>query len=245
MKNVLVLGATSGIAQAIVKQLAESNTNLIIAGRNKDELDKLAGDLRVRYQAKVYSEVFEATSYDTHEAFFNKCVNHVDELDGVILCYGYMGQQEQAQSDVVMTKEIIDVNYTSCVSILHIAANYLEKKKQGFICAISSVAGDRGRQSNYMYGSAKGALALFLQGLRNRLAKSGISVTTVKPGFVDTRMTYGQEGLFLVAKPEKVAGDIINAIRKKKAVLYTPFFWRWIMLIIKSIPESIFKRLSL
>ncbi|MGM0884294.1 MAG: SDR family oxidoreductase [Bacillota bacterium] len=245
MKNVLVIGATSGIAQAIIKQLAESNTNLIIAGRNKEELEKIAGDLRVRYQATVYSEMYEATSYDTHESFFNNCINHIADLDGVILCYGYMGQQQQAQSDIDLTREIIDVNYTSCVSILHIAANYFENKKQGFICAISSVAGDRGRQSNYMYGSAKGALALFLQGLRNRLAKSGVSVTTVKPGFVDTKMTYGQEGLFLVAKPEKVAGDIIKAISKKKAILYTPFFWKWIMLIIKSIPESIFKKLSL
>jgi decaprenylphospho-beta-D-erythro-pentofuranosid-2-ulose 2-reductase len=245
MKNVLVLGATSGIAQAIVRQLANEGVNLVLAGRSVDELNRLQRDLGVRHKGEYHTAKFEATSYETHTPFFEECVRKLGHLDGVVLCYGYMGDQQIAQRDSNMAKEIIDVNYTSCVSILHLAAQYFESREAGFICAISSVAGDRGRQSNYMYGSAKGALSLYLQGLRNRLAKSGVNVLTVKPGFVDTKMTFGQEGLFLVAKPERVAKDIIKAIRKNKSILYTPFFWRWIMLIIKSIPEKIFKRLSL
>jgi len=245
MKNVLILGATSGIAQAIAKQLAARGVNLILAGRSMDELNRLAGDLKIRFNCSATVMLFDALAFDTHESFYEACKANVGQLDGVILCYGYMGDQRKAQNDAQHAKEVIDVNYTSCVSILHIIANDFERRGSGFICAISSVAGDRGRQSNYVYGSAKGALSLFLQGLRNRLAKSGVSVLTVKPGFVDTRMTYGQPGLFLVAKPEKVASDIIRAIEKKKNVLYTPFFWRWIMLIIKLIPESVFKRLSL
>ncbi|MFC5528993.1 SDR family oxidoreductase [Cohnella yongneupensis] len=245
MKNVLVLGATSGIAQEIVKQLANDGVNLVLAGRSESELGRLQGDLRVRHNGNFHVANFQATAFETHVSFFDECVRNLGHLDGIILCYGYMGDQQQSQVDNNLAKEVIDVNYTSCVSILHIAAQYFEARKSGFICAISSVAGDRGRQSNYIYGSAKGALSLFLQGLRNRLSKSGVNVLTVKPGFVDTKMTFGQEGLFLVAKPERVARDIIKAIRKNKSILYTPFFWKWIMLIIKSIPERIFKRLSL
>jgi len=245
MESVLILGATSGIAQAIARKLAARGVNLILAGRSMDDLNRLAGDLKVRFNCTATAMLFDAASFETHATFYESCKAHVGQLDGVILCYGYMGNQHNAQNDGQHAKEVIDINFTSCVSILHIAANDMEKRGSGFICAISSVAGDRGRQSNYVYGSAKGALSIFLQGLRNRLAKSGVSVLTVKPGFVDTRMTFGQKGLFLVAKPEKVASDIIRAIEKKKNVLYTPFFWRWIMLIIKMIPEFVFKKLSL
>jgi short-subunit dehydrogenase len=245
MESVLILGATSGIAQAIARKLAARGVNLILAGRSMEDLNRLAGDLKVRFNCPVTTMLFDAATFETHAAFYESCKAIVGQLDGIILCYGYMGDQRKAQDDGQHAKEVIDINFTSCVSILHIAANDMEQRGKGFICAISSVAGDRGRQSNYVYGSAKGALSIFLQGLRNRLAKSGVSVLTVKPGFVDTRMTFGQKGLFLVAKPEKVATDIIRAIEKKKNVLYTPFFWRWIMLIIKMIPESVFKKLSL
>lgn len=245
MKNVLILGATSGIAQAISKQLASEKVNLILAGRSEDELVRLASDLQIRFDTPISVKVFQTTNYETHRSFFKDCVDVFGELDGVILCYGYMSEQREAQEDFNIAKEVIDVGYTSYVSILHIVADYFEIRKKGFICALSSVAGDRGRQSNYMYGSVKGALSTFLQGLRNRLNASGVQVLTVKPGFVDTNMTFGQQGLFLVAKPEKVAKDILKAIENGKSILYTPFFWRWIMLIIKSIPEAIFKRLSL
>ena len=140
---------------------------------------------------------------------------------------------------------VLNANFTGAAVALGHLANYFEQKASGGIIGIGSVAGDRGRQSNFFYGAAKGGLALFLQGLRNRLTPRGIHVLTVKPGFVDTPMTEELDGLFLVAKPENVANDVVRAYNKKKDVLYTPFFWRWIMLIIRSIPERIFKKLSL
>lgn len=244
MKNVLVLSATSGIAKAIAYHMASERCNLILAGRNMDQLDDLAKDISIRYNVNTHSKLFDASDSDQHEQFFKECLQLLP-LDTVVLCCGFLGDQKEGQSDFNHAKKIIDTNFTSCVSILNIAANYFEVNRHGIICAISSVAGDRGRQSNYLYGSAKGALSLYLQGLRNRLAKSGVHVLTVKPGFVDTKMTYGQPGMFLVAKPEAVAKDIYKAMLKKRNNLYTPFFWKWIMLIIRSIPENIFKNLKL
>src|SRR5262245_32088329 len=156
-----------------------------------------------------------------------------------------MAPQGEAQTSFELARRMIDVNYTSAVSLLNLAANYLEAQKAGFICAISSVAGDRGRQSNYIYGSTKAALNTYLEGMRVRLAKVGVPVTTVKPGFVDTRMTRGLPGMFLVAQPERVARDICRAIKKRRSVVYTPWFWWGIMSIICSIPTFVFKRLKL
>jgi short-subunit dehydrogenase len=156
-----------------------------------------------------------------------------------------MGDQLRGQEDFAEARQIIEVNYLSYISLLHHAASHFEKRRSGFICALSSVAGDRGRQSNYLYGSSKGALTLYLQGLRNRLSKSGVAVITVKPGIVDTKMTFGKEGLLLMAKPATIASGVFKAVMKRKHSVYLPGFWRWIMLIIRHIPESIFKRMSL
>ncbi len=144
-----------------------------------------------------------------------------------------------------MGKRIIDSNFTGAASILSHCANHFESMKSGFIIGISSVAGDRGRQSNYVYGAAKGALSLYLQGLRNRLYPGGVRVITIKPGFVDTAMTYGLPGLFLVASPQYMGNRIVAALGKSADVVYLPWFWRYIMLIIKLIPEPIFKRMKL
>ncbi len=244
MKNILILGATSGIASAIAYKFASEQCNLILAGRNVEQIKALANDILIRNNVQTFYKQFEATDTVSHEAFFQECVQ-ISELDAVVLCYGFLGEQKVAESDFQHAKNIIDVNFTSCISILNISANYFEGKRRGTICSISSVAGDRGRQSNYFYGSAKGALSIYLQGLRNRLSRFGVHVLTVKPGFVDTKMTYGQPGMFLVAKPETVANDIYKAMIKKKNTLYTPFFWRYIMLIIKYIPENIFKKMNL
>ncbi|WP_338552550.1 SDR family oxidoreductase [Paenibacillus sp. KS-LC4] len=245
MKHVLILGATSGIASALAYKLASSEKcKLILAGRHPEEVEKLASDLRIRCDVETFSMNYDAIQMDSHEEFWQKCLMLMD-IDTVILCYGYLGEQKLGEVNMAEAKAIIDVNFTSCVSILSLVAAYMEEKGRGTICAISSVAGDRGRQSNYLYGSAKGALALYLQGLRNRLSKSGVHVLTIKPGFVDTKMTYGQTGMFLVAKPSAVANDIYRAMKKKKNTLYTPFFWRWIMLIIKIIPENVFAKMNL
>jgi short-subunit dehydrogenase len=156
---------------------------------------------------------------------------------------GYLGDQAKGQCDGEEARRILETNFTGCVSALNILANHFEPRRAGFICAISSVAGDRGRQSNYLYGAAKAGLSAYLQGLRNRLFHAHVKVLTVKPGFVDTHMTYGRSGLFLVASPESVAKGIFRAIVKGKDVVYLPWFWRPIMLVVRSIPEGIFKRL--
>ena len=142
-------------------------------------------------------------------------------------------------------RRILDTNFTGCVSALEILARRFEARRAGFIAALSSVAGDRGRQSNYLYGAAKGGLSTYLQGLRNRLHHSGVRVVTIKPGFVDTAMTYGRPGLFLVASPERVARAVYRALRGGQDVVYVPWFWRPVMFAMRGVPERLFKRLRL
>lgn len=244
-KAVLVIGATSSIARALAHQMAQQGAALHLAARDGFEVERMAKDMAIRYQAPISWSIFEAFDYDTHADFFQKAVDNLGGLYGVVVSLGELGNQEKAQIDFGHAQRIIHSNYTGVASVLTHAANYLEQQGNGFIIGISSVAGERGRQSNYIYGSAKGALSLFLQGLRNRLSKCGVHVMTVKPGFVDTKMTFGKPGMFLVANPEQVATAVIKALQKKKNIAYVPWFWFWIMSIIRSIPEFLFKKLSL
>ena len=236
-RKFLLTGAGSAIARALAQRIAEDGDNLVLAGRDVEDLHKTAADLRWRFNVTV-----DAISFD-------ECATRLpDGLDGVVVCHGLMFDQAEAEADPEKARAMIDVNYASAVAILERAANdFLGRGGDGkVIAAISSVAGDRGRKSNYLYGATKAALSAHLDGLRHRLARSGIAVLTIKPGFVDTKMTWGKPGMFLVASPAKVAGDIHRAIRRRRSgVLYTPWFWRWIMLIIRSIPEPIFKRLNI
>jgi len=243
---ILITGASSGIGRAIADRAAAEGRDLILAGRDVQELEASAADLRIRCKVEVLVEAFEAMDFESHAAFFERCAGlSADGLAGVIICHGYLAPQAQAQGDAALARRIIDTNYTSVVSLLDLMGNYFEQRKAGFICAISSVAGDRGRQSNYLYGSAKAGLTTYLQGLRNRLAGVNVPVITIKPGFVDTPMIYGMSGMFLVASPDSVARDTLRAIRRGSSTIYTPWFWRFIMLIIRSIPEPIFKRMKL
>lgn len=243
-RGVLILGATSAIARATAAAFAIRGYSLYLASRDQDELARIAADLRLRYNVAVRYGPFDAEATDTHEVFFNSVVAAIPELSGVVLAFGYLGDQ-QAARDFKIGARVIASNFTGAASILSHCADYFEPLQRGFIIGISSVAGDRGRQSNYVYGAAKGALSLFLQGLRNRLYPSGVRVITVKPGFVDTAMTYGLPGLFLVASPQAVGERIARTPDKSADVVYLPWFWRYIMLIIKHIPEPIFKRLKL
>lgn len=245
-KGVVILGATSAIARAAAIDLGRRGYGLILAARDADENETLAADVRVRTAAQVTAFPFEAEDTSTHAAFFAQCRDHFDgRLAGVVLCFGCLFDQQDAQQDFSLARRTIDVNFTGAVSILELFAGWFEERKSGFICAVSSVAGDRGRQSNYHYGAAKAGLTAYLQGLRNRLFPAGVSVTTIKPGFVDTKMTFGKPGLMFVAPAEKAAKDIVKAALKGKNVVYTPWFWRYIMLIIRHVPEPVFKRLKL
>lgn len=247
-EHVLILGANSGIARAVCDVLAERGVSLLLAGRQLDELEKTAADLRIRFKADVHCEMFEALDYASHPAFVTRAVERCGgRIDGVVLCYGNLPDQRATEQDFTLVQRTIDVNFTSVVSILNLLATVMEKQGSGTIAAISSVAGDRGRQSNYTYGAAKAGLTAYLQGLRNRLAKRGVHVLTIKPGFVDTAMTKGiiPATSPLLASPQRVARDIDRAMRRRHNTLYTPWFWWPIMTIICSIPEAIFKRLKL
>lgn len=235
-QKIIIVGCTSAIARATAAQLASQGHSLYLIGRDKEETKRICTDLFIRYNNPIQHGYVDIESLDSHQACFDNAINALNGIDGVIFAIGYMGED---------INKLLSINYNCAVNFLEICATYFEQKKHGFIIAISSVAGDRGRQSNYIYGSAKGGLTIYLQGLRNRLFKSNINVVTIKPGFVDTPMTFGLPKLFLVASPETVGKAIAKTIFKKTNVAYIPWFWRYIMLIIKLIPETIFKRLSL
>lgn len=245
MKWVLILGGSSAIARACAASLAERGYALYLAGRDQDELARDADDLALRYGIESRYAHFDADDTGRIEGFIDQVVAEVGDLHGLVVAYGYLGEQSVAAQSQQETLSILQRNFVSAVCVLNRVAASLEAQGDGFIVGISSVAGDRGRQSNYTYGAAKGGLSLYLEGLRNRLFASGVRVLTVKPGFVDTAMTYGLPGMFLVASPRSVGEQIVRALDKGRNVIYVPWFWRYIMLIIRHIPEVLFKRLKL
>ena len=245
-KTVLILGATSAIARAVASEFARRGFELLLAGRDIEELETLARDLRIRHGVGVAVRPFDALDFATHRPFFEACRDaSAGTLAGVVLCFGYLGDQISAQADFREARRILDTNLVAAVSIFNAAADDFEARREGFLCALSSVAGDRGRQSNYIYGAAKAGLTVYLQGLRNRLFRAGVRVITIKPGFVDTAMTFGRPGMFLVASPDAAGRRIVKAIMGRSDVAYVPGFWRFLMLAVRSIPERVFKRMRL
>jgi decaprenylphospho-beta-D-erythro-pentofuranosid-2-ulose 2-reductase len=242
---VLVIGATSPIARAAAAQLARAGHALVLAARDGDEVRAIAADLRLRTGVAAEAVELDALDFDSHPALVGRILSSHPEMEGVLIAVGYLGDQERAKTDFAEARRIIDTSFTACVSLLTPLAEHFERRGGGWICVVSSVAGDRGRQSNYVYGAAKGGLSVYLQGLRNRLFHAGVRVVTVNPGFVDTRMTFGKPGTFLVAPPEAVARGIVRAVRGGRDVVYLPGFWRPVMFAIRSIPEALFKRLRL
>ncbi|HEX5342866.1 MAG TPA: SDR family oxidoreductase [Duganella sp.] len=246
MQKILIIGATSAIAEAAARRFAQRGDALYLLARNSERLDALLADLKIRGAAVAAGAPFDANDFGQHGAAIERAAATLGGLDAVLIAHGTLPDQQAAQADVALALQEISTNALSVISLLTLIANRFEEQRSGTIAVIGSVAGDRGRQSNYVYGSAKGMLAIFLQGLRNRLCKSGVHVLTIKPGFVDTPMTaaFTKKGP-LWATPEQVGGAIVNAMDRKRNVLYTPFFWFGIMAIIRSIPEAIFKKLSL
>ena len=241
-----MLGATSAIARALADEFAREGHPVVLAARDLEESKTIAADIRVRFDVAATPVLLEAERFEDHDAFLARCLEAAgDRIDGVALCYGFMDEQAKAQTDFEIARRTLDVNLTSAVSLLERFAAHFEGQGSGFIAAISSVAGDRGRQSNYIYGASKAGLSAYLQGLRNRLYHRGIHVTTIKPGFVDTKMTFGLPGLFLVASPQQAAKAMHNAIVKKRNVAYVPWFWRYIMLIVRHVPEWQFKKMKM
>lgn len=243
MKNVLILGATSDMAQAIAKKYAAEGWGLSLAALEPELLEPIAGDLRVRSAADIQAYVFDATDFASHQPFYDRLEI---KPDAVVCVFGYMGDQLLARTDFDEVRKTIEINFMGAVSMLNIVAADFEKRGEGAIAGVSSVAGDRGRQSNYIYGSAKAGFTAYLSGLRSRLAKSGVHVMTVKPGFCRTKMTENMElPAALTASPEQVANAVYRGLEKKRNVVYTLWMWRWIMLVIQHIPECIFKKMGL
>ena len=243
MPTVLLLGAASDMAVAIARKMASKGYAIQLAARNAQRLQALCSDIEVRYQTGCTLHEFDAIDFASHANFFNSLSQKPD----VTICvFGYLGENEIARVNWNESEKIIHSNYTGAVSILNIASNYYLEQKKGTIVGISSVAGERGRQSNYIYGSAKAGFTAYLSGLRNRMFREGVHVVSVQPGFVYTRMTESIKlPPLLTAKPEQVADTVYTAIQNKKNTVYVKWFWRWIMLIIKCIPEFMFKKMKL
>src|SRR5579872_1520293 len=237
MPSLLLLGATSDMATALARNFAATGYDVQLAARNAHRLEPLRSDLAIRYGVTASLLEFDARGFDHHPAFWEALPVKPD----ITICvFGYLGEEALAESDWAECRNILEVNYVGAVSILNIIANDYITRGKGVIAGISSVAGERGRQSNYLYGSAKAGFTAYLSGLRNRLFHHNIHVLTIKPGFVYTRMTQDMRlSPLLTATPEKVAGNVYKAILKKKNVIYVKGSWRWIMLIIKTIPESL------
>lgn len=242
-KWVLVLGANSDMALAAAKRFAKEGWNIYLASRNIKQLDLEANHISIAFQVDVRVYPFDAFHPEAHQDFYD---NLPQKPDGVVLAFGVMHDQVAAQNDFILANQMMQVNYVGVVSVLEIVAHDFENRKTGFIVGISSVAGDRGRMSNYIYGSSKAALTVYLAGLRHRLSKSGVHVMTVKPGFVATKMTeHLKLPKKLTASAVQVGDAIYEGVLKKKNTLYVKPIWRWIMLIIMHVPEFIFKKTSL
>jgi len=243
--RVAIFGATSAMAQAVARSFAADGVRLVLVARHPRRLEAIRGDLLVRGAAAVESRVADLADLDGLAGLVAEVSAVFGGLDAVLIAHGSLGDQLAGQRDFAVAVRELTVNLLSPIALLTALAPVMETQGSGTIAVIGSVAGDRGRQSNYLYGTAKGGLGIFVQGLRHRLARSGVRVVLVKPGFVDTPMTAAFPKGPLWAKPEQVARDIRRAMARGSAVLYTPWFWRWIMLIIRLLPDALFLRTRL
>jgi hypothetical protein len=245
MKRVLIIGATSAIAEATARLFAKRGDALFLAARGAERLQAIADDLHVRSAAPAETAAFDATDFASHAALIHQAEAALGGLDVVLIAHGTLPDQKACEASFDLALRELEVNALSFISLLTHVANRFERQGSGTIAVISSVAGDRGRQSNYVYGSAKAAVSTFLGGLRNRLQPAGVHVLTIKPGFVDTPMTRDFPKGALWASPETIARGIDKAIRKRRDVIYLPWFWRPVMRLIRELPEPIFKKLRL
>ena len=245
MKNkLLILGAKSDIGLALAYTYAQKDYDLILAARHAEKyLSSLQSDISIKFNVNVQLVDFDAEDFISHQSFYHSINVKPSE---VIVLFGYMNDNEIVEKNQIEFLRTLNVNFVGAANITNIIAQDFMKKKAGTIIGISSVAGERGRQSNYIYGASKAGFSVYLDGLRNRLSLHNVHVMTVKPGFVHTKMT---ENLnlpkLLTVSPEYFAIKLFKASQKKKNTLYINWFWRYIMLIIKNIPEFIFKKLKI
>jgi decaprenylphospho-beta-D-erythro-pentofuranosid-2-ulose 2-reductase len=244
-ERILIVGATSAIAAEAAKRFAAEGARLFLTGRDRGKLAAVSDDLRVRGALQVESVELDVTHTAKHRDVLEAATARLGGLDIALIAHGTLPNQRLCQDQVEYALQAIDANFTATIALLTVLATYFEAQRRGCIAVITSVAGDRGRQSNYVYGAAKGGVDRFLQGLRNRLFPAGVSVLTLKPGFVDTPMTSDLPKNPLFTSAGQAGRSVHRAIQRRRDVVYIPWFWRPIMTLIKLVPEAIFKRLHL
>jgi len=246
MKKVLIIGATSAIASSCARLWAGEHCEFFLVARNEEKLELTANDLQARGAGRIHRHLMDAMAFDQHPLMLAKCLEALGQIDIALIAHGTLPDQAHCERDVTVAIEEFANNATSVIALATLLANHLEHQRCGTLAVISSVAGDRGRGSNYLYGAAKAAVTTFCDGLQARLFKVGVHVVTIKPGFVDTPMTQGLPlpGA-LVATPARVAQRIVQGIATRATTLYTPGFWALIMWVIRAIPQPLFKRLKL
>lgn len=245
-RRVAIFGATSGIAAAVARRCAAHGARLVLVGRDGNALGLAAKDLRVRRAAEIVTQIADLADLDALDAAATAAWDAFGGLDVALVAHGSLPDQERAETDPTTAGKALALNFESpALLCLHLATRF-ERQRSGTLAVITSVAGDRGRKSNYVYGAAKGGLQRFLEGLRHRLFAAEVQVLDIRPGFVSTRMTahLPQSGP-LWARPDRVAADIVRAIDKGRAVLYTPWFWAGIMMVIRNLPRPVLHRSSL
>lgn len=242
-KYILIIGAGSDIARPLAFLYAKQGFGIYLASRSIDRLQRDAADIALRFHVEAAAFAFDVTQTDGHEQFYRSLPH---PPFGIICLAGILGEQQDSERSFVEAKKVLDANFNGLVSIVHIAAADLERRKEGFIVGVSSVAGEKGRKSNYVYASAKAGFTAFLSGLRNRLYPANVQVLTVHPGFIRTKMIAGRATLGLItASPEEVARDIFEGQQSGKDFIYSKWFWRFIMLGFRMIPEAVIKKLDL
>ena len=245
MLKVLIIGASSAIAEATARCYAQRGARLFLVARSAERLADIAADLRVRGAADVGHACLDVNDLAAHAAVLAQAYQWLDGIDVALIAHGTLPDQNACEMSVATALAEFATNGSSTIALMTALAPRMEAQRRGVLAVISSVAGDRGRQSNYLYGAAKAAVSTFASGLRQRLAKVGVSVLTIKPGFVDTPMTRDFRKGALWAKPDAIARGIVRAADRGRSVVYLPGFWLPIMLIIRHIPEFIFKRIKL
>lgn len=246
--NVLVAGAGSGLARAVAEGLARRGHGLVLAARDAAEAGRTAADLRLRFGVPATALAFEARDAAATAALVSRAESALPGgIEGVVVAFAEMPDQQEVERDPAVGLSMIDVNVRSTMALLEAAATLLEPRPGSFLCAFSSVAGDRGRRKNYAYGATKAALSTTMEGLSARLAPKGVTVLCVKPGPADTAMSWGlfPPSSTLLARPETVAGDVLSALGRGRSVVYTPWFWRPIMAVLRALPAGVLRRLPI
>lgn len=245
MRNVMVFGATSALAEAAARHFARDGCRLFLVARDAKRLEAVAADLRVRGAEEVATCVLDANETDRHDELIGRCVEALGGLDAVLVAHGVLPDQRACEESFAAARRSLETNLLATLSILTHVANHFEQSRGGTIAVITSVAGDRGRRSNYVYGAAKAGVSTFLQGLRGRLHSARTRVIDLKPGPVVTPMTAGMKPGALWSTPERVGRGIYRAMLRGRQVAYLPWFWRYIMMVVRLVPEVVFKRARL